>query len=122
MIKRLTPKDLDRIVDAGVKASEGLKRSAEYYKISNKAGLDKFNQLIEHRVCISPEKLVGKKVTVIRTPLMYHPGNSYKIIDSEVFKINKVSANGTMMEVETEDGLKYRILTGTIKGVVIWTK
>ena len=120
MIKRMTPKDLDRIVDAGVKAAEGLKKSAEYYKISNQAGLDKFEDLCEHRVSISADKLVGKKVTVIRTPLMYHPGNSYRIIDSEVFKIVAVNKAGNIMTVETDDGLQYRILTGSIKGVVIW--
>ena len=120
MIKKLTEKDLDRIADAGVKATEGMKKDADFYRLSNKAGLDKFNQIIEHRSSIEPEKLIGKKVTVIKTPLMYHPGNSYRIIDSDVFKIVNVNKSGSMMTVETDDGLQYRILTGTIKGVVIW--
>ena len=120
MIKRLTPKDLDKIVDAGMKAVEGFKKSEECHRISNKAGLKKFEELCEIRKAVTPESLVGKKVTIIKTPMMYHPGNSYKIIDSDVFTVTKVSSNGTMMTVQTDDGLTYRILTGSVKGVVIW--
>lgn len=120
MIKRLTAKDLDRIVDAGVKAAEGIKDRTKYYEVSNKAGLDKFDQLIKNRKEVDIQDLIGKKCTCIKTPLMYHPGNSYRIIDSDVWTIKAVTKNGTMVQVETDEGIMFRVLTGTIKGVVIW--